>query len=58
MSERDHIELLETLSAVAGKFMLSGYRSELYDDFVSMHRWHRIDFELPNNAAGGTAKGG
>lgn len=56
MSESEHVRLLETLTRIAGKLFLSGYQSELYDDFAGKHGWHRMDFELPNNAAGGTAK--
>lgn len=51
-----HLALLEVASAIKGGFLLSGYRSELYDDWARSHDWKRHDFELPNNAAGGTTK--
>ncbi len=56
MSEMDHRELLATITHKKrqGKFMLSGYRSDLYDQFLG--GWTRHDFELPNNAAGGKTK--
>jgi DNA adenine methylase len=56
MSEDDHGELLETLSTIEGKFLLSGYRSELYDDWAHSCGWRRVEFTLPNNAAGGKSK--
>ena len=56
MTEEDHVELLETLAGIRGKFMLSGYRNDLYDRFAKRNRWRRVEFDLPNNAAGGRAK--
>lgn len=55
MSEADHRGLLEALRQCRGKVMLSGYPSELYDRTLA--GWSRHTFELPNNAAGGKAKG-
>src|SRR5262249_23172620 len=52
----DHQQLLDVLAGIKGKFLLSGYRSDLYDSFTEQHRWHRVDIELPNNAAGGKSK--
>ena len=56
MNETQHAELLNTLAALKGKFLLSGYRSELYDSFAALHGWQRVDWDLPNNAAGGDSK--
>lgn len=56
MDETDHHELLCMLANRQGKFLLSGYRSKLYDDAAALHGWHRTDFDLPNNAAGGAEK--
>lgn len=55
MSEVQHSALLHTLQTIQGKFMLSGYRSPLYDAAAGLH-WNRIDFDLPNNASGGETK--
>jgi DNA adenine methylase len=52
MGTRDHKELLETLAAMQGKFLLSGYHNAFYDDFASDHGWRSVDFDLPNNASG------
>jgi DNA adenine methylase len=55
MTEDDHRQLLDTLRACRGKVMLSGYPSGLYD--TALAGWNRHTFDLPNNAAGGKAKG-
>lgn len=54
MSEAEHRRLLGVLPALQGKVMLSGYRSDLYDDQLA--GWTRHEFDLPNNAAGGAEK--
>jgi DNA adenine methylase len=56
MSTDDHVQLLDTLSQCKGKFMLSMYRHKLYDTYAERFHWHRVMFDLPNNAAGGDSK--
>lgn len=56
MTHQQHVRLLGVLAVVQGKFMLSGYPSRPYDDFAAVHNWHRTEFSLPNNSAGGKAK--
>ncbi len=56
MSDDQHVELLETLKGIEGRFLLSGYRSKLYDDHANLCGWNRVDFDLPNNAASGKKK--
>jgi DNA adenine methylase len=56
MTEPQHRELLETLGSIQGRFLLSGYRSDLYDRFATRFGWRRHEFELPNHAAGGESK--
>lgn len=56
MSDEEHAELLAGLSSIKGKFLLSGYRSEMYDEHASEFCWDRIEFDLPNNAAAGKKK--
>lgn len=56
MSDADHSSLLKMLSGIRGKFLLSGYRNSLYDDVANQNGWQRVDFERPNNAAGGASK--
>ncbi|MEZ6136359.1 MAG: DNA adenine methylase [Pirellulaceae bacterium] len=56
MSANDHEELLETLSKIQGKFMLSGYPSELYSRWEQRANWNRHEFEIDNKAAAGKVK--
>jgi DNA adenine methylase len=48
------LRLLEALKQCRGKVLLSGYHATLYDDLLK--DWACHEFELPNHAAGGTAK--
>lgn len=56
MSEAEHGELLHRLSCIKGRFMLSGYRSNMYHNFADMFGWKRHEFEIANSAAGGKTK--
>jgi DNA adenine methylase len=56
MTDAQHGELLATLELIRGRFLLSGYRSEMYDLVATNNGWKRHDFELPNNSASGKAK--
>jgi DNA adenine methylase len=56
MTEDGHVALLEQLNRVQGKVMLSGYPSALYTAQLRRPKWRRVDFDLPNHAAGGRAK--
>lgn len=56
MTADEHGELLVALTTIKGRFLLSGYRSEMYDDAAKCQGWKRHDFDLPNNAAGGGEK--
>lgn len=56
MTEDDHGELLKTLSMIQGRFLLSGYPSDLYDDWAHACGWNRHVFDLPNQASGAKTK--
>jgi DNA adenine methylase len=56
MSDSKHEQLLNVLSTIQGKFILSGYRCELYDRYSDKCNWYRMDIDMPNNAAGGDVK--
>lgn len=56
MTRRQHVKLLRCLLAIKGKFILSGYDNRLYRAAERMGKWHRREFDLPNNAAGGETK--
>jgi DNA adenine methylase len=49
-----HGELLEVICKCAGRVMLSGYPSEMYDS--RLRDWTRHKFALPNQAVGGSQK--
>ena len=54
MTVAQHEELLEVIRDVQGKVMISGYACDLYDSKLA--KWHRHEFDLPNNAASGVLK--
>lgn len=56
MTADQHEKLLIALNCIKGKFMLSGYRSEMYDEWAYQSNFVRHDFDLPNNSAGGGKK--
>lgn len=56
MSKEDHELLLLELGKLSGVFLLSGYRSEMYDDAAELYGWRRHDFEIVNNASGKSRK--
>ncbi|EPF72577.1 methyltransferase [Acinetobacter gyllenbergii] len=53
MSDQDHQELLETMVNLNGMVMLSGYASDLYDEFLV--DWKRLDMSARISAGRGTA---
>src|SRR6185295_3338106 len=56
MSEEQHRELLTLLLSLKGKFILSGYGSQVYDEFARQGHWNRKDFKIANHASGGKIK--
>jgi DNA adenine methylase len=56
MTETEHVELLGVLSAINGKFLLSGYRSELYDKIADKAGWRRVDIQIDNKASSAKTK--
>jgi DNA adenine methylase len=56
MTEAGHQKLLETLAGIQGRFLLSGYPSQMYDSFAKGHGWHCTEFEIDNKAASGANK--
>ena len=51
MSELQHQELLDTLAAVRGKFIISGYRNKLYDAAAKKNSWNRTEIKIDNKAS-------
>lgn len=56
MDETQHAELLSALAVLKGRFLLSGYRSDLYDAAAAASGWRRTDIDIANHAAGGASK--
>ncbi len=56
MSDEKHWELLAVLGAISGKFLLSGYRSEVYDHAAEINGWRRVDFKIDNKASSSKTK--
>lgn len=56
MSEDQHRELLTVLAGITGKFMLSGYPSELYSQFATQHNWVRWEKQVDNKASSSKVK--
>jgi DNA adenine methylase len=52
MTVEQHEELLETLAGVKGRFLLSGYPSELYDRWAQRCGWRREEKLIDNKASG------
>lgn len=51
MTYNQHKDLLTKLATIKGKFLLSGYRSELYDKWAEFYKWRRVDFAIVNNSS-------
>lgn len=56
MTEAQHRELLDLLSGIAGRFMLSGYPSELYSEWEQRFGWKRHEFLIDNKASSSKIK--
>ena len=52
-TEDDFKRLLNTLSKVQGKFLLSSYPSAILTDYVATHNWHYREIEMTKSAGGG-----
>jgi DNA adenine methylase len=42
----DYTELLETLSKIKGKFLLSSYPSDVLQDYTTKYGWHTKTFDM------------
>lgn len=56
MTEEEHAELLDTLSRIKGKFLLSGYGNTLYELKRLENGWVRHDIVIDNKASGAKTK--
>jgi DNA adenine methylase len=51
LSDPEHVTLLQTLGALQGKFILSGYPNPMYDAAEKRYGWRRIDIQIDNKAS-------
>jgi DNA adenine methylase len=51
MRTEQHAELLKTLGGIEGKFILSGYPSELYRRFEDRYGWRCDEIKIDNKAS-------
>lgn len=51
MTVEQHVELLETLAKIKGRFILSGYDSDLYHEFAQDHNWSCDGIEIDNKSS-------
>lgn len=63
MTEQDHANLLNSLvgkqhsgGRLEGRFLLSGYHSDLYDSYAERFGWKCHEFQIDNKASGGKNK--
>lgn len=56
MTVEQHKMLLEQLRSISGKFMLSGYHSDLYDDWARQCGWNRHEKQVDNKASSAKIK--
>lgn len=56
MSTADHIELLELLADIEGRFVLCGYPSDLYAEYADACNWRQVTKQIDNKAASGPQK--
>lgn len=56
MTAEKHTDLCTVIRKCKGMVMISGYPSSLYKFQLEDMGWHRTDFDLPNNSAGGKQK--
>jgi DNA adenine methylase len=53
-TREDFIALLNMLSNVKGKFMLSSYPSDILREYATQQCWHTKEFVMRRSAGGGT----
>lgn len=56
MEPLDHVALVTALAKVQGRFLLSGYRSDLYDTAAEHFGWNLHEMQINNHAASGKTK--
>lgn len=56
MSEAEHAGMLGILAGIKGRFVLSGYPSDLYDKVAAKAKWRRVDKLVDNKSSSAKVK--
>lgn len=56
MTREQHIDLLESLTKIEGRFILSSYPSELYSMYAERHGWRCSEIKIDNKASSAKVK--
>jgi DNA adenine methylase len=56
MTDQQHAMLLNTLSEIKGRFLLSGYPTRLYDQAEKDFGWRHVDFIIDNKTSSAKSK--
>lgn len=56
MTEEQHLDLLDALANISGKFCLSGYPSDLYNRAAEICGWTMVSKQAANHASGSSKK--
>lgn len=56
MTSLDHEKMIAVAHDLKSKVLISGYPNQMYEDALRPPKWRYVDFNLPNNAAGGKTK--
>lgn len=51
MTDEDHRELLELISTIEGRFILSGYNNSLYEEYALRNGWKQDVIKIDNKAS-------
>jgi len=56
MTDQDHADLLALLQTIEGRFILSGYPNDLYNQHAEAFGWRRVDIKIDNKASSKKSK--
>jgi len=56
MSDEDHIDLLNILQDIEGKFLLHGYPNEIYSEYIIRNNWNVKEFEVSKSSSSSKIK--
>jgi DNA adenine methylase len=56
MTFAEHARMLEVLANMKGRFVLSGYHSDLYSEYARKHNWRIVEIKIDNKASSAKVK--